>query len=980
MSLTLVTGPANAAKAGHVLGAYRRALGRAPVLVVPTAADVAHYTRELAAEGAVLGGRVTSFAGLVREIARRTGLRERRLGAVQRERVLAGAIADAGLEVLAASAASPGFVRAAGELVAELERAFVTPQRFAQALAAWGAAQPGRAAYAREVAAIYRGYAAALERLGRVDDDLYAWRALDALRAAPGAWGASPVFLYGFDDLALVQRDAVESLARVAGAAVTVSLTYEAGRQTFAGRAGTLEELRPLAGRIVALDAAPDFYAPAARPALHHLERGLFEPGAERREPDGAVRLLEAGGERAEIELLGAEVLGLLGAGVAPEEIAVVFRSPGRYGSLVEQVFGAYGIPVAQDRPVPLAHTALGGGLLALARAALLPGAAGAELIAWLRAPGVLDVPELADELEASVRRAGASTAEEARAWWEERHPSFPLSALDRLRRAAARGERALVAALRGEARRLFERPRRRTGHVLAPEELPDARAFTALSGALDELEELASPGEPATPAPLLDALARLEVRLGDGAAPGAVLVGDPLGIRARRFRAVLLGGLQEVEFPRLTRSDPFLGEERRRELADASGLALPGAADPLSEERYLFYAAASRAEERLVLSYRVSDEEGNPALPSFFVEDVRRLFSDALDAGRGRRTLAEVTWPEEHAPTPAERERARAAAAPRSRPATIGSLHEPAALEALRHREVVSPGTLEAYAACPVRWLVEKELEPDALAPDPEPMRRGSLAHRALEQTFAHLRDEHGTARLSEAGLPEARRVLVEALAAAREELATAPPSAAEDAAARGLAADLERYLAHVARAGESGLEPRHLELRFGMDDGGAPALALDEGRVMVRGVIDRVDVDAAAGTAFVHDYKSGRERREWYGANWAEERQLQVALYLLLVRDRLELEPVGGVYQPLRGQDLRGRGVVDAQMGAHGAHHPKDERSREELAAVLADAEARATALARRLRAGELTPTPATCRRGGGCAYPGICRGAGT
>lgn len=980
MSLTLVTGPANAAKAGHVLAAYLGALSRAPVLVVPTGADVAHYTRELAAEGAVLGGRVTSFAELVREIARRTGSGGRRLGAVQRKRVLSGAIADARLEALAASAASPGFVRAAGELIAELERAFVTPQRFAQALAAWAAVQPGRAAYARELAAVYRAYAAALERLGRVDDDLYAWRALDALRAAPGAWGATPIFLYGFDDLAPVQRDAVETLARVAGAEVTLSLNYEAGRTAFAGRAGTLEHLRPLAARIVALDAAADFYAPAARAALHHLERGLFEPGGERLDPGGAVRLLEAGSERAEVELLGAEVLGLLRAGLAPAEIAVVFRTPARYGSLVDQVFGAYGIPVAQDWPVALGHTALGRGLLALARAALIPGAGAGELVAWLRTPGVLDVPELADELEASVRRAGASTAEEARAWWEERHPSFALSALDRLRGAAARGETALVAGLRAEAGRLFERPRRGAARLLAPEELPDARAFVALSSALDELEELASPREPAAPAPLLDALARLEVRLGDAGAPGAVLMADPLGIRARRFRAVLIGGLQEREFPRLERSDPFLGEESRRELAEASGLALAGAGDPLAEERYLFYAAASRAEEHLALSYRVSDEEGNPALPSFFVEDVRRLFSSALDTGRRRRTLAEVTWPEEQAPTPAERARSRAAAGPRSRAAAIGSLHGLAALAALRHGEVVSPGTLEAYAACPVRWLVEKELEPDALAPDPEPMRRGSLAHRALEQTFARLRDEHGSARLSEASPPVVRHVLAEALAAAREELATAPPSAAEDAAARGLAADLERYLAHAARAGESGLEPRHLELRFGMDDGGPPALELDEGRVRVRGVIDRVDVDPVAGTAFVHDYKSGRERREWYGANWTEERQLQVALYLLLVRDGLGLEPAGGVYQPLRGQDLRGRGVVDARSGAHGAHHPKDERSGEELAAVLADAEARATVLARRLRAGELAPTPATCTRGGGCAYPGICRGAGT
>jgi len=51
VTLTLITGPANAAKAGTVLERFRAALPREPVLVVPTAADAEHYQRELSAEG-----------------------------------------------------------------------------------------------------------------------------------------------------------------------------------------------------------------------------------------------------------------------------------------------------------------------------------------------------------------------------------------------------------------------------------------------------------------------------------------------------------------------------------------------------------------------------------------------------------------------------------------------------------------------------------------------------------------------------------------------------------------------------------------------------------------------------------------------------------------------------------------------------------------------------------------------------------------
>src|SRR3954470_9663686 len=97
MALTLVTGPANSAKAEDVLGGFRAAQGRAPLLVVPTAVDAAHYERELAEEGALLGGAVTTFAGLARAIARSTGHAARPIGPVARARLVAEAAAAARL-------------------------------------------------------------------------------------------------------------------------------------------------------------------------------------------------------------------------------------------------------------------------------------------------------------------------------------------------------------------------------------------------------------------------------------------------------------------------------------------------------------------------------------------------------------------------------------------------------------------------------------------------------------------------------------------------------------------------------------------------------------------------------------------------------------------------------------------------------------------------------------------------------------------
>src|SRR5215210_3913383 len=364
MSLTLVTGPANAAKAGHVLERLRAVLHREPLLVVPTTADVSHYGQELAGGGVVFGAEVVTFEGLVREIARVAGVTARPLGRVARERVVRAAIADAHLRRLARSAAAPGFAAAAGALFAELQRSLVEPGRFTRALRAWGGAD-----YADELAALYAGYRRRLEALGRPDREGAAWAALDALRADPGQWGTRPVFLYGFDELTRAQLDAIDTLARLAGAEVCVALPYEPGRHALAGSAATVQELLPGA-RVVELPERAEHYAAPARPALHHLERGLFEPVEERRPPNGAVRLLEAGGERAEAEIVGAEVLELMRDGVAPEEIAVLLRGGGS-AALFGQVLAGYGIPVGHARRVPLARTRLGAGVLAAARAAL---------------------------------------------------------------------------------------------------------------------------------------------------------------------------------------------------------------------------------------------------------------------------------------------------------------------------------------------------------------------------------------------------------------------------------------------------------------------------------------------------------------------------------------------------------------------------------------------------------------------------------
>src|SRR5436305_3625427 len=151
-------------------------------------------------------------------------------------------------------------------------------------------------------------------------------------------------------------------------------------------------------------------------------------------------------------------------------------------------------------------------------------------------------------------------------------------------------------------------------------------------------LDELAEVDEEVPARELIELLEEVEVEAPSGGGTPAVILAEPLAIRARRFRAVFVCGLQEGGFPRIPAPDPFLPDERKRELAVGSGLLLPLVEDALDRERYLFYAAVSRATERVVLSYRSSDEEGNLELPSPFVSDVAELIVDGWAGWRRKR------------------------------------------------------------------------------------------------------------------------------------------------------------------------------------------------------------------------------------------------------------------------------------------------------------------------------------------------------
>ena len=150
--------------------------------------------------------------------------------------------------------------------------------------------------------------------------------------------------------------------------------------------------------------------------------------------------------------------------------------------------------------------------------------------------------------------------------------------------------------------------------------------------------------------------------------------------------------------------------------------------------------------------------------------------------------------------------------------------------------------------------------------------------------------------------------------------------------------------------------------------------AAELAGGELRLQGRIDRIDVSADGAEAIVYDYKGKGAPPQ---AKWLEDARLQVGLYLLALPQLLDVEAVGGLYQPLgRDDDGRPRGLLldDADPGL--ASVGKDRLAPAEFDALLQEVLDAALQALRGIRSGALVPDPTSCAYGGGCAHPTICR----
>ncbi len=959
MPLSLIAGPANAGKVESLLDRYLAALEREPVLIVPNRSDVERVQRELLARRpALLAGSIGTFDDVFERIAYAGDDARPLVSQAQRALLVRRVLSTAELDRLAASARFGGFADALQQALSELESGLLDPEQLDG-----------------DLSSLYAAYRAELDRLGRWDRDLLRRGAAERLQSDLDAWHGEPVFAYGFEDLTGAEWALLEALA--GRTEVTVSLPYEPGRPAFASLRRTAEDLARLAG--ARIEELPPRWGDTAQPALAHLERGLFDDAPPAPVPiDGAVRFFEGAGARGALELVGEELLGLLRDGTPAERIGLVCPSIERWRAPLETALGTLGVPYAVDGEVRLTQTPFGHSLASLLRFAWLGGTRG-DLFAHLRSP-FSGVPRHAvDFVEGRLRGRAVQTPERVVEEAEKLRGS-PLPALDELRAADDP-----VEAAQALSARMLRHAYGLEGPPVGESSRLDLRAYEAVTRLLAELERWQSLAGPLSRDDLVAALDRQTLRPMRGDEPGRVAVVDLMRARTRRFDVAFVLGLEEGSLPRRGAASPFLDDDVRRAL-DERGARLERP-DSVSRDRYLFYTACTRASERLYLVREAATDDGAPREASPFWEEVQTLFDpDDVRRWTRRRPLSALTWKLEDAPT--ERERLRALAELSARDGDQAAslarangwdrkldravranrrptrLVDPSVLEQLGSRGTFNVTELERFADCSSAWFIDRLIDPKSIDAEVDPKLRGSVAHSALFKFFTRLPKELGVEKLDERVEDGAVRLmrasLDEALGGVRMEMTEMQARELDQTLWRDLEA-----LVHEECGSELQLVPRRFEVAFGSER--APqelqrGLDLGDG-ITLSGKIDRIDIDPFSARGIVQDYKSGKHAHS--AVEIEKELRLQIPLYMLVLRDLVGIEPLGGVYRPLAGE-RRARGLLRKEDGETLPGYVRtDYLDEDTFWTAVGNAQETARRLAGRIRTGDVEHDP----RGGDC-----------
>jgi ATP-dependent helicase/nuclease subunit B len=801
---------------------------------------------------------------------------------------------------------------------------------------------------------VYSSFQKALEEEGLLDDDDLLNQLLRSLEDDSNLLSQKKLLLVdGFHDFTPVEFRILNWLInRVPRVLVSLVLDKETTRL---GRSPLFERSRDVYKGLKAFGLKPKLlqgFQRSTSPTLRQVESGVFNPSSKPIEADASLEVMEAADMRDEVEQIARRIYQMASRGEARyHDIVVIFREVAPYRATVEAVFQEYNIPVRIHALSPLIENPPVKCLLLLLQV-FISSWRDEEVMHALKSPYLMLPHTEVDLLEFKASEYGRMDSREAWRGLAEKGP-FPkiqefikdLTEMEKVLEGPHPSGFFKSCILRAIDRfLLFSETANPSSYWSASGGKEEAQGLRAFLELLDRQCQLIT-----VPITLKAFFEELQWGLSyclytpKDKRHEVVNVIDTLEARQWEKPVVFVGGLLEKQFPRQGREDLFLKDRERRAFKKLTGINLQEVLSRIhEEERFLFYVALTRARHKLILSYPATDSQGRPALPSFYLEEVKRLFTpESYKRFFQKRTPGDfvpqpqevltqkdlrnflfhhLTSPYTHQAQLARRVYNRelnrqtpwleglrvALARPEEGELGIGDLLK-------ETMPSFSATQLSDYAQCPFlhfcRWILRLMPLPSRAEEGLSPTLQGQIVHETLKDYYGPKRAANPEDLFQETFSRKTRGIPL----GFREE-------------------KLKKEMLHALKVfaeqdkedlGKSPFKPKYLEVGFGREARGSvttlhgdeavsislPPLILRDregNKVRLTGRIDRIDVAEIDGESLglVIDYKYSREAAD--GSKLKKDLQegtdLQLPLYVMVARDLLGLRPAGAQFYSLK------------------------------------------------------------------------------
>jgi ATP-dependent helicase/DNAse subunit B len=975
-------------------------------VVVPDRLQSYAFRRRLGAAGGAIGVYVGTFGHLYNEILWEAGvpLPVAPLPVIHRLIQAATDVIQSthGLDHYGPIAAMPGFMRAIRSTHTELKLAQVWPEVFLDQAS-------DRGPEILELAQIYAEYQSKLGEIAWADPEGVNWLATEALQKDTSLFSHLPLLVVdGFDSFEGAQRAALSLLSkRIPELLITLPGSEDMKRPAHRRFAITLEKIR--LDMPVEVEGLPEVtHLP---PSIEHIEYSLFETKSEQVASDGQIAMIEVRGPREEArEVLRWVKTRIVRDGLSPLACAIVTPDPERYRPLLREAGREFGIPLRYSHGESLTSSPAIAALLDLLELSLR-GFPSKLTIEVIRSP-FFDLTfhgleaEDADLLENASRHG---LVIEGLDQWEE--ALTKLSGVQSTNEQQDESDPVRVDLPTGDkALELLDGLGSLIARLTPPKTLTMEGWVNWLENLLDDFQFLKvdqSESEQAALVGLREVLRALVLgeRIEKGKSSNAsafhltlrsflegtyyhetpdlidpaVLVLRVFEARGLRFQALALMGLAEGLFPEVEREDPFLSESLRDELGLERRLG--------RAQGGIFYQVITRADEQLLITRPYLAEDGEYWEASPYWSEVADLIEgepttlrqesprDLTDAGSVEELLFWGVRRKGLPPSLEEQVRPRWEYLRHARDvlqARISRIPEgpfegiTAGISSILSDQygrdhVWSPSRLETYGGCPYQFFAQTVIGLE-LKQLPElgidPSQLGLMLHEALEITYT---------RATDPGDVEQIRVLLDQVI--EEIFSKAPatygfrPTHLWGVEQTQLVQALRETINNL-EALDPGWIPLAFEQPFGLH--GAPLLELqvDDEKIKLRGIIDRIDRNDA-GELRVIDYKTGSMHQG--SRDLVEGRRLQLPIYAIAAEDALGLGvPIEGFYWAI----LKGEA---GQLRLHRFQPEREEPAVRGPSAAIAIMREYVGEYVRAIRGGEFPPVPPRA----GC--PDYCPAAG-